>query len=67
MLLACADEFHQLYSLNRTPRLFDVAVDTLGVISGVVFAVILVKIINKIYNKCRKENNLDDKLQTNYK
>lgn len=35
LLIACSDEFHQLYSLNRTPQLFDVFIDLLGVVAGV--------------------------------
>lgn len=65
MLLACTDEFHQLYSLNRGPRLFDVIVDTLGVISGVIFTFIFIKIIEGIYKKYRKEKNLYDQFKTN--
>lgn len=59
MLLACIDEYHQLYSLNRGPQLFDVGIDSLGIISGVIFAVICVKIIKKgekIYDKFKRNN-----------
>ena len=38
LLIACSDEFHQFYSLNRTPQLFDVGIDTIGVITGVLCA-----------------------------
>ncbi len=29
LLFACADEFHQLYSLNRGPGFLDVVIDTI--------------------------------------
>lgn len=63
LLLACADEFHQRYSLNRGPGFFDVGIDTLGVISGVIVAFVTVKILNKlekgekIYDKFQKNNS----------
>lgn len=66
MLFACFDELHQLYSFNRGPGLFDVGLDTLGVISGVIFAVLCTKIINqfkkgkKIYDKFQKSNRRKD-------
>lgn len=51
MLMACIDEFHQLYSSNRGPRISDVALDTLGVVSGVLAAKIIVEIIKKFIIK----------------
>ena len=59
MLFACIDEYHQLYSLNRGPRLVDVGIDTLGIISGVIFAMIFIKIIKKgeiVYDRFKKSN-----------
>ena len=50
-LLACSDEFHQLYSAGRTPQIRDVKIDTAGVITGVILATIMVKIIEMIDNK----------------
>lgn len=58
ILFACVDEFHQLYSLNRGPKLFDVGIDTIGVVSGVIVANISSKICRKIYSKLKKENEL---------
>lgn len=46
MLLACSDEFHQLYSANRTPKMLDVGIDTAGVITGVIIATIFGYILN---------------------
>ena len=63
MLLACLDEFHQLYSLNRGPGLLDVGLDSLGVISGVIFVVLCTKGINQLkkgkkrYDQFQKNNS----------
>lgn len=38
MLLACTDEFHQVYTANRSPKMLDVGIDTFGVITGVMIA-----------------------------
>lgn len=54
MLLACADEFHQFYSLNRGPRWLDVGLDTAGVITGVILAVMFAKVCNQ----GKKEKNV---------
>lgn len=62
MLLACIDEIHQLYSVNRGPRLFDVGVDSLGVISGVLFGHVCIKIVNQ----WKKGKKVYDKLQKNH-
>lgn len=47
LLLACTDEFHQIYSANRTPRLFDICIDTSGIITGVMSAMFLIVIVKK--------------------
>lgn len=65
MLLACLDEYHQLYSLNRGPRAFDVFIDTAGVITGVICSAIITNIIKKCYNKIKKGINVYEKLQKN--
>ena len=63
MLLACLDEFHQFYSLNRGPGLKDVLLDTMGVITGVMLAFGGIQIINlfkkgkKGYDKLQKNNS----------
>lgn len=61
MLMACADEFHQLYSSNRGPKLFDVCIDTMGVITGVIIATISCMIIKKIYNKLENRRKVHGK------
>lgn len=63
--MACIDELHQLYSLNRGPKIADVALDTLGVISGVIAAKIVVELIKKIYIKLKKGSKIYGKLQKN--
>ena len=52
LLIACSDEFHQLYSLNRTPKLFDVGIDTIGVTTGVICANLFIG--NKYFFKILK-------------
>lgn len=65
MILACFDEFHQLYSLNRGPGLWDVGIDTVGVVSGVFMAHFCAIILKKMNNKFKKGKKAYDKLQTN--
>lgn len=65
LLFACADEFHQLYSLNRGPGFLDVAIDTFGVITGVILAFINVKFGKKIYHKWEKRKERYDSFQRN--
>lgn len=50
LLLACIDEFHQIFSANRTPQLLDVGIDTIGVISGVMIAIFLISLVKKVQN-----------------
>ena len=67
MALACLDEFHQLYSLNRGPSFFDVGIDTAGVICGVMVAMIGFKLAPKIGKKYREVKKGYDKLQRNHR
>ncbi len=55
LLLACVDELHQIYSLNRGPGILDVAIDTSGVISGVILAFVTIQIFEKIHTRFEKE------------
>lgn len=66
MLIACFDEFHQLYSVSRGPSFFDVKLDTFGVICGVLAAFVAVKIGRKIHKKYKGVKQVYDKLQTNH-
>ena len=49
-LYACSDEVHQYFVMNRTAKLFDVLVDTLGSIIG-----ILICLAKKKKKKSRKD------------
>ena len=64
MIFATIDEFHQIYSYGRGPKITDVGIDTLGVVSGVFIAFVFVKLLKKISNKFEKEANYD-KFQKN--
>ncbi len=63
MLMAALDEYHQFYSAGRGPQLWDVGLDSLGVISGVLLAIVASKIIfqlkkgKKGYDKFQKNNS----------
>ena len=47
-------EFHQYFVPGRSARIFDVGIDTLGVITGILIYMTLMKLINKIYVKSSK-------------
>lgn len=47
---AITDEIHQLFVAERSARLFDVGIDTLGVITGIAIYLIAIKIIKSIKN-----------------
>ena len=49
ILYACTDEYHQTFISNRSGRLFDVFIDSSGVIVGSV----IYKLLCKIRKKCR--------------
>lgn len=50
---AMTDEIHQFFVPDRSARLFDVGIDTLGVITGVIIYVGLRKCLSAIINKYR--------------
>ena len=50
---AITDELHQFFVPDRSARLFDVGIDTLGVITGVLIYLILRKCLEKIIHKHR--------------
>ena len=54
MFYAMTDEFHQYFVPGRSARIFDVGIDTLGVITGILIYMTLMKLINKIYVKSSK-------------
>ena len=55
ILLSFADEYHQTYSLYRTPKIGDVGIDTIGIFTGTLCAWILVVSIKRLF--IRREIN----------
>ena len=53
---AITDELHQFFVPDRSARLFDVGIDTLGVITGVVIYLLLRKCVQIVINKNKAEN-----------
>lgn len=53
---AITDELHQFFVPDRSARLFDVGIDTLGVITGVVIYLLLKKCVQIVINKNKAEN-----------
>ena len=53
LLYAISDELHQGFSSGRTPRVFDVCVDTLGIITGSFIVIIYNQIKEKIKLKVK--------------
>lgn len=55
---AATDEVHQYFVPGRSARVFDVGIDTLGVITGIIIFTIIISIINKIRNTKKKNENI---------
>lgn len=55
---AVTDEVHQYFVPGRSARVFDVGIDTLGVITGIIIFTIIISIINKIRNTKKKNENI---------
>jgi len=53
-IYACTDEFHQLFSLNRTASFLDVLIDTTGSLCGILIAYFINK---KVLNRKSKVAN----------
>lgn len=51
ILYAISDEFHQSFSPGRSPKVTDVYIDTLGIISGVLLVILIRMIYKKIKTK----------------
>ncbi|MEN6461376.1 MAG: VanZ family protein [Syntrophomonas sp.] len=58
-LLGCIDEYHQIFTLGRTPRWFDIQVDSAGALIGIAMATIFFCIFNYIQNLNRKIDELE--------
>lgn len=41
ILYACSDEFHQIFISGRTPKVFDVMIDTIGSFTGISFVYLI--------------------------
>lgn len=54
-LYACSDEVHQYFVMNRTARLFDVLVDTLGSL----IAILICLLFQKIKKNSKSKKNQD--------
>ncbi len=50
VIYAIFDEIHQFFSDGRTPKVFDVIIDTAGIISGLVIAIVAIFILSKTIN-----------------
>jgi len=61
LIYAISDEIHQSFTPGRSPRLFDVGIDFLGVLNGIIIIIILIILIEKISdflkNKSLIQNN----------
>ena len=47
ILYACSDELHQMFVAGRSPKVFDVLIDTFGSMSGIYFVYLI------IYNRLK--------------
>ncbi len=57
ILYAISDEIHQFFVPGRSCRIFDVFVDTCGLITGITFYIIIIKIINRIMKRQESKDN----------
>ena len=57
ILYAISDEIHQFFVPGRSGRIFDVFVDTCGLITGITFYIIIIKIINRIMKRQESKDN----------
>ena len=53
-LYAVTDELHQFFVPGRSARIFDVGIDTFGVITGVLIYLVIIKLINFIKKRKQK-------------
>lgn len=51
---AITDEIHQFFVSERSARIFDVGIDTLGVITGIAIYLVIRKLIEKAKNKIQE-------------
>lgn len=48
LLLSLLDEYHQKFSLDRTPKMSDVCIDFTGALTGIIFVTIFFLILNYV-------------------
>lgn len=53
-LCAITDEIHQLFVSERTARIFDVGIDTLGVMTGILIYILIRRLFEKIRVRFRQ-------------
>lgn len=51
---AATDEIHQYFTPGRGPRLFDVGIDSLGVLTGIFFMILLIILVEDIVEWLKK-------------
>ena len=52
---AITDELHQYFVPERSARVFDVVIDTTGVVTGIIIYILLMKVIEKVINNRKNE------------
>ena len=63
---AMSDEFHQMFIPDRTASIFDVLIDSCGVLAGILVIFGVVKIFNMIRNYVINAKNVENN-ESNYK
>lgn len=59
VLYAISDEIHQIWVPGRACRVFDVFIDTLGVLTGILVIVLFLFIVNHFIKQYRRNRNYD--------
>lgn len=54
-LYAASDEFHQMFSDGRSPQVFDVCIDSVGVLTGILLALLAFIFYHRAIDKKRKK------------
>ena len=57
---AISDEYHQKFTLGRSPRWLDIQIDSLGIITGIIAAIAVVGLVNKIIDYLYERRKLHD-------
>lgn len=54
MLYAAGDEFHQGFVDGRSPKFFDVGIDTAGVFTGTIFILIIYLLVRRRHERLER-------------